>query len=611
MSNIVAYDTETTGLSRRQNHVFSYATCSLTGETDVRRLDGSSVRRSMNLVHLENMWDDPNTILSMHYAKFDLGMTEALKRSNGKPFGRRWKNFHCTMLMSRILRNHHYSHGLDDLAWELMGYPKDDDKALKVYTKGAGDGAYMYVPEDLMTAYQESDVKRGALLTRLFLRLIKEAGPKVEKVYQTELDLLPVTLALEDVGVRLLQDQCVETITSLRQRAIDALDEMESITGERMKATTERFRDYLYEDLKMPVIKKTKSGLPAIDNDTLAELKFLTKHPALDPAMRYRAWTHGVSTLSGYLERSYKSPQGLIYPTINTCKAITLRESSEDPNLQNVDKDEGTVTTPYPIPARSCFGPHHEHVLYFVDFKGQEARIGIFYSGDPLALQVIRGSGPVSARYNHDIHTLGSTLFLGDIFTREHIKSPVRKLLRSGCKNAWFAKQYGATLPRLVETLQQPFNVVAAGCARFEAALPRLSNLLKDVSRVIYSEGRIQTEFGNYLYVPKSEAHVGVNYLIQCTGALMLKRAQVRVHHYLQQATGGEVKLMLPVHDELQILFPRKRLSEAKHIMRNVCRLMTDFQEADGLFVDPFVPFECEVSVATVDWAHKTEFNLN
>lgn len=586
----IAFDTETTGLRRRESAIFAFSTCSYDGVTAVNRLDGSLTRQAQSNLTLKRLWADPRNEFTVHNLKFDLGFVQRKLNVDPKSVINRC---HCTMLMSHILQNDHPSHALDDLGWELAGYPKDDDKAIKPYTKGGGN--YQLVPESLMDQYQRNDSERGMLLHRFFYPKITANKDWLE-CYRNEVEVIVPTLAMEDRGVMLHRQKCYELIAKLQKDADLTLDQIEHVTGERLKPGSEAFRSYLYHTLKLPVLKRTSgTRAPSVEKEVLQELFRQTKLPILDLAIRYKSWQRGCSVLSGYLDAA--TQDDILHPNIRTCAAITGRESCTDPNLMAVEKHEGVVLNPYPVPARTVFRPRPGHVNFHLDYSGQESRLLIHYSGDKVLVDICNDPK------DGDTHSYVANLFYPGF--KNLTDKLERKTKRNASKNGFFGKSYGASPIKLAETLGISTEEGFRAAKRFELALPKLSNLIRELSLDIRRLGYIETAFGRRLHVPRDMAYMGVNYLIQGTGAEMLKRGQVRVHKYLQEATCGEVGLLLPIHDELIIEFPRKRLSEAKAILRHVAFLMTDFP---GRFR---VPAMVEVDVATYDWAHKTEFPLN
>ena len=103
--------------------------------------------------------------------------------------------------------------------------------------------------------------------------------------------------------------------------------------------------------------------------------------------------------------------------------------------------------------------------------------------------------------------------------------------------------------------------------------------------------------------MPRNKAYMGTNYLIQGTAAQILKRAQVRVEALLDELTGGEAQILLPIHDEIVIEYPREMLGEAKYVMREVRKVMIDFPQFS-------VPLDVEFDLTTLDWATKHAFSI-
>lgn len=592
---LLAFDTETTGLNRHgvtPARMFTYSTCTESGAISVNRLDGSAVRSTQNRNRLEQIIDNPETILTCHKLIFDAGHTEAFL---GRKLSKLIRGSHCTLLMSRVLQNNHPTHGLGDLCWELAGIPKADDNAIKPYTKGGQ--SYQNVPEALMTRYQARDAERGMLLYLFFWQKI-QASKQTLDCYLAERDVIVPTLAMEDRGVMIDVARTNRLIAKLQIDAEKVLEKLKAIIGETIKPGTVKWKDYIFNKLKIPVIKKSaKTGDPKYDKETK---RFLLENckpehkPLIDLSMQYSAWTHGVSTLNGYLRR--RDSNDILHPIINTCEAITWRESCEDPNLHNVEKT-GVLLNPYPVPARTCFRPRPGYVHFHLDYSGQEARLLIHYSGDYILLKICNEG-------NGDTHTFVAGLFYGKRFTEEIDKSK-RKTMRDATKNGFFCVSYGGAAPKLAATIKVSNQEGIAAIRRLREACPKLVGLMPTIISQVKRIGYIESVFGSRCYVPREQAYMGVNYLIQHTAACMLKRGQPRVHDYLEAATGGEMKLLLPIHDELIIECPRNRLQDAKEVLKHVGHLMTDFP---GRFK---VPMKVEIDIATYDWSKKEKFDLS
>ena len=72
--------------------------------------------------------------------------------------------------------------------------------------------------------------------------------------------------------------------------------------------------------------------------------------------------------LENYVKHSI---QGIIHTNIKSNHAKTGRQSSSNPNLQNVSK-ANVQQNPFPVPARKVFVNFKNSVLNFADYAGQE-----------------------------------------------------------------------------------------------------------------------------------------------------------------------------------------------------------------------------------------------
>jgi len=571
--------------------MFAYVVTDETGSSEVKRLDGSPVRRLTSRKHLDSVWDDSQKgrqAKTMHNAKFDLQATEVYlgKRLEGH-------DIHCTHKMAHILQNHHHDLSLDNLAWELAEYPRQD-AAMKRLAKVYGGGKLRYdkVPERDMTQYQIADGERGMLLFLFFWPKIL-ANPKWLECYNVERELIWTTMRMEERGLMIRPKETGKLVVELEDK-VDALQErLFDMVGWRFNPLSDdQLRRVLFKKLRLPVGKMTKkSNKPSTDKNVLHDLKETTNHPVIDLILQIRAYTRGAGTVGKYLDLA--DDGWIIHPTINTCRAITGRESSEHPNLQNVEK-EGVLLNPYPVAARRCFRPRVGYVNIHVDYSGIEMRLLIFYSRDKKMIACLNtGDG--------DVHALAAAVFFQGRFTEA--EKDARKVLRGATKNANFAIPYGAQPAKVAATLGMTLREGTAAFRRYGREFPDIVALNRRISQQVEAEGFVTTIFGRRLHVPRNKAYMGTNYLIQGTGAQILKRAQNRVHRYNEEYTGGEVRLLLPIHDEIVIEYPRSRLKDLPGYLKDIRDLMVDFPEFD-------IPLDVEAGMSTLCWAEKRELTI-
>jgi len=583
---LFAFDTETTGLRYHNPKVqmFSFSFGLSNDKLSVNRLDGTPERRNKNKEILFQIWDDrlKRVPKSMHNAKFDVAFTEKFlgKRLDGH-------NIHDTALLARLLLKSRPNYKLKDIMWELAGIPKDDEEAVKKYLRG-GKTNFQRVPENIMDEYQERDALRQLLLTKFLFDELEKCDQKVKDLYDIERSLVIPTLRMEQRGIMINKFEAHKLIDWMHSELKDTRRKLTSAAGlpVQTKITDNFFRWLLYTKFKMPVLKKSdKTSEPSTAKDVLLELKLYHPHPILDQVFRFRTYRDGITDIEKYIELT--DSNDVIHPTINITGARTGRASCADPNLQNVPKTK-VLKNPFTVPARRIFRPRPGYVNFHIDYGGEEMRLIVNYSKEPEMIEIFKVNG--------DAHEPAAVEFYQERYLSLKIKEPKSaRTLRNAAKNAHFALCYMGGPKRIAATLNVTEAEGRAGVKRYKDRFPLNANIGKVVAEQVLQDGYIDTLFGRRIYFRKEFAHAGLNGLIQGTAADILKIAMLRVDNYLEDETKGEVGMLMQVHDELIIQFPRNMLRFFDEVMGNIVHLMTDFPELD-------VPLVVEIEQSTRDW---------
>lgn len=582
----VAFDTETTGFELYRGHkMFSWSWADEDGNVGVHRVDSlkKGVRKK-SMDALQALFDDTSTAKVCHNLKFDLAAI--LGAGIQVP-----KNtvFHDTIIMSQMLQNLAPTHALEKLCSTLCNYPTTNDELVKKYTRG-GKG-YHTVPKKIMDAYQKDDVVRTMLLFQLWWPEIQEDAALLAD-YWNEMVLIPITQRMEARGIMIHKRNTEALLADLEEKVQDAYDEVYSINGEHLNLNSSpQVAGLLYQKLEMMPPKLTATGQPSTSKDAIFALLKDYQHPVLHALSKHRSYSHGIPIVASYLDHMDKN--SVVHCTINTNRAKTGRQSASKPNMQNVSKEQA-LANPYPIPARKCFRARPGYVNFHVDYAGIEMRLAINVSKDQAMVDLVESGG--------DPHAEAATIFYGSKFMDEQ-DTKKKKILRSAAKNGQFAIIYGASDKRLAETILLPRDEARKVKKLYGQKFPGIMGLSKNLIREVKEKGYIKTPFGRKLQVYRDKAYISTNYLIQGTAAGVLKRAQVRVARYLQEACGDAVQLLLPIHDELVIEYSRQYLGRYKEILGEVSRLMCDFKE----FV---IPMAVEWKLTTTTWDKAKDVNI-
>lgn len=372
----------------------------------------------------------------------------------------------------------------------------------------------------------------------------------------------------------------------MQERKREAENEMERIRREiefiigdvniGANCSTQAFKNYLYKDLKLPVLKTTETNREAADDMTMTLLKEWCdeNRPELSGlftlVQEYRKWGKIKSTyIDGYL-KYLNTVTGCIHPDMFALSTDTGRMNCRNPNAQNMPRK-----TNDPIGVRNFIKAPDGHLILSLDFSQIELRVGAFYCRDEVMMDTYRKNG--------DIHAATTSVIFGVSYEEAQDKhSPNYKEHRTIAKNVNFGTFYGLFPRGLQKTLKFKAGVDKT-VEECEEILFNLKHGYKglttwqeetkaDAARRMYSE----TWLGRRRYLPgitsdnwgqKSFAErCSLNTPIQGTAADILKLAIVRILAGLPEREW--LKPILQIHDELTFIIPEDRLSEAVTFIR-------------------------------------------
>jgi len=352
--------------------------------------------------------------------------------------------------------------------------------------------------------------------------------------------------------------------------------------------STKAFKDYLYQTLKLPVMKVTTSNKEAADDASMIMLKEWcdSNRPELSPlftlVQEYRKWGKIKSTyIDGYL-KYIDAATGRIHPDFFALSTETGRMNCRNPNIQNCPRKSND-----PIGVRNFIKAPEDHLILSLDFSQIELRVGAFYCRDKTMMETYKNGG--------DIHAATTSVIFGCTYEEAQDKRRKEyKEQRTIAKNVNFGTFYGLFPKGLQSTLKFKAGVeksvddCSAIIANLKAGYPALTTwqeeTKQDAARKMYTE----TWLGRRRYLPnirsdnwglKSFAErCALNTPIQGTAADILKLAIVRVLEGLPSRPW--LKPILQIHDELTFIIPKGKLIESVQFIRD-CMEKQPFSEFD------------------------------
>ncbi|MBI2334498.1 hypothetical protein HYU96_01735 [Candidatus Daviesbacteria bacterium] len=328
----------------------------------------------------------------------------------------------------------------------------------------------------------------------------------------------------------------------------------------------------LFDELKLPVFKKTKTGR-STDEETLHELA--DAHPVMPLLLEYRQLFKLVSTYVDALPKSV-GEDNRIHSTFNVEGAATGRISSQDPNMQNIP-----VRGEIGGEIRKAFVAPKAKILLAADYSQIELRIMAHLSADPnLKKAFAKGL---------DIHTATAA----KIFNVPLEK--VSKQQRAVGKTMNFATLYGQGPHALSRSLKVPFEIARSYIEEYFAQFPKIAEWMQETLQFGYEKGYVETLMGRKRYIPELKAdnrmikaageRAAVNHPIQGCAADMIKQAMVEIDKSQESRVKSQDKgqknsrpstlatsdflMILQVHDELLFECTPRSLGEVGKMVKD------------------------------------------
>lgn len=478
--------------------------------------------------------------------------------------------------------------GLKKLAAELLGEPLPSFSSVT-------DGKHF----DELDAQNVETVRYGAADSDFALRLYHKFNDWFDRYLPKHRYIVEEIESPTAVYLGIMKCNGIPVNLSLMQkRKAEAEAEMERVRKEiefiigdvniGANCSTQAFKNYLYKDLGLPILKTTETNREAADDMTMTLLKeWCDKNrPELSKlftlVQEYRKWGKIKSTyIDGYLK--YLNPVTVcIHPDMFALSTDTGRMNCRNPNAQNMPRK-----TNDPIGVRNFIKAPDGHLILSLDFSQIELRVGAFYCRDPKMLDTYRNNG--------DIHAATTSVIFGVSYEKAQDKhSENYKEHRTIAKNVNFGTFYGLFPKGLQKTLKFKAGVEKS-VSECEDILFNLKHGYKgltawqeetkaDAAIRMYSE----TWLGRRRYLPninsdnwgqKSFAErCALNTPIQGTAADILKLAIARILAGLPERDW--LKPILQIHDELTFIIPEDKLLEAVTFIR-ACMEEKPFPEFD------------------------------
>jgi DNA polymerase-1 len=394
--------------------------------------------------------------------------------------------------------------------------------------------------------------------------------------WNLERPLIGILTDMEATGIRVDVAELQQQSAEIGRRLIDLVTEIHRLAGHEFNIDSpKQLAKVLFEELSLPVMKKTKTGA-STDQDVLEKLALV--HPLPAKIIEHRQLSKLKGTYLDALPELVNPNTGKIHPRFNQVVAATGRLSSSDPNIQNIP-----IRTTEGHRVRRAFIPSEPGWKFVcADYSQIELRMLAHFCGDPVLCQAFAAGT--------DIHTAVAC----EVFnvTPDVVTSEQRRI----AKAVNFGVLYGQSSFGLSEALHIDQDEAALFIdqyfAKYAAIDAYITHTLAEVARTGYATtilGRrraidgIRPERKRQLNLSERTA---INTVIQGSAADLIKQAMLRVHRRLADSNHPG-RLLLQIHDELVFETPA---AEVDSLAKLVCHEMTTAMTLN-------VPLAVDVSV--------------
>ena len=450
---------------------------------------------------------------------------------------------HDTMLQSYVLNSTVTRHDMDSLAKYYLG--RETIHYEDVAGKGAKQISFQDVAIKQAAPYAAEDADVTLQLHQELWAALKPLDA-MRLLYETvERPLIKVLMRIERNGVLLdysmLNQQSMVLANQISGLELQAHEEAGKVFN---LSSPKQIQEILYDQLQLPVLKKTPKGQPSTAESVLQELAMDFALPKI--ILDYRQLSKLKSTYTDKLPQLVQVKTGRVHTSYHQAVTATGRLSSTEPNLQNIPvrSDQGRKI-------RQSFIAPDGFCLVAADYSQIELRIMAHLSAD---------EGLVAAfSAGEDIHKATAAEVFG-----VH-PSQVTSDLRRSAKAINFGLIYGMSAFGLAQQLGVSIGEAQSYIELYFSRYPGVKNYMDTIRELAAQQGYVETLFGRRLYLPEINSRNGtrrqyaertaINAPMQGSAADIIKKAMINVDQWILEEQPA-VKMIMQVHDELVFEVP-------------------------------------------------------
>ncbi|MCA9604436.1 MAG: DNA polymerase I, partial [Myxococcales bacterium] len=446
-------------------------------------------------------------------------------------------------------------HPLDQVVREFLHRPVSMEKT--ILGSGQKTKRFAEVSLDGLAPWACHLVAAIAEMWPLIDARIDEEGQR-DNLEKIELPLSKVLAKMQLDGIRVDKGALDRLGVEFEARKGEVEQRIYELAGKEFNiGSSKQLAEVLFEDLGLPVIKRTKTGY-----STAAEvLERLAEkgHEIASQIVRQRALAKLINTYTRVLAEAVSPETGRVHCTIQQTTGRSGRLITTDPDLQRTP-----IRTEDGKRIREAFIPRDGWVLVSADWSQIELRVLAHFTEDPLLI--------ASFVEGVDIHRRTAS----QIF--DVPEDAVDAHQRNVGKTVNFATIYGQGATALAQQLGIDRKEAKAYIDRY---FERYANVKAWVDRTVadaHVHKYVETILGRRRYVPELSSNnfndrgygerIAANTPIQGSAADLCKVAMLQIADRMAAAK-LEAKMLLQIHDELLFECPPDELEPLEALVRD------------------------------------------
>jgi DNA polymerase I len=377
-------------------------------------------------------------------------------------------------------------------------------------------------------------------------KLLEQRGQR-RQLDEVDLPLSRVLADMEEAGIAVDVAVLGKIGGELRTRLAEVEARVHALAGRSFNlGSPKQLGEVLFDELKLPVIKKTKTGY-STDAEVLERLS--GQHDICKEILEHRKIDKLLNTYVDVLTREAgRHPDGRVQATFQMTTGATGRLITTEPDLQRtpVKTAEGGRIRQAFVATKDALG--RSRVLVDADWSQIELRLLAHVSGDEVLVDAYtRGI---------DIHRKTA----GQIFGKA--PEDVTKAERDVGKTINFATIYGQGATALAQQLKIERKEAQRRIDAYFDLYSGVARYVRDAVALAEAQGYAETLLGRRRIIPELSSkspmdrgfgeRVAVNTPIQGGAADICKLAMLRLHARLVREV-PRARLLLQIHDELVI----------------------------------------------------------